>query len=367
MDSTWYTLREEDSILSPALLIYPHRVWTNIVRMLKITDGPERLRPHVKTHKMAEVVSMQLASGIRKFKAATIAEAEMLAGTGAEDVLLAYPLVGPNLDRFVALQQQFPQVIFQAVVDHAEVLELMSECFSYHGLEIPTLVDLDLGLQRTGCSLEEAYALYQAIAELPGIFPGGLHAYDGHLSQRDYEERKAAVMEVYQPVTELKERLIAEGFEVPAFVCGGSPTFAIHAEYPDRECSPGTCVLWDAGYQHLAEEVPFEPAIALFTRVVSRPGRNLLCLDLGTKSLSTDSAERVQFPDYPDAKIVHHYEEHMVIELPGADQIALGKALYGIPWHVCPTVALFEEATVVEDGIARGTWQVLARRRKITV
>ena len=37
-----------------------------------------RLRPHVKTHKMPDVIRMQLDSGITKFKAATLAEAAQI-------------------------------------------------------------------------------------------------------------------------------------------------------------------------------------------------------------------------------------------------------------------------------------------------
>ena len=89
--------------------------------------GPERLRPHVKTHKMAEIVRMAESLGIRKHKCATIAEAEMVAAAGGTDVLLAYPLVGPNLKRFAHLIRGYRSTTFRATVDHPDAARALSE------------------------------------------------------------------------------------------------------------------------------------------------------------------------------------------------------------------------------------------------
>ena len=75
----WYKLEEEDALISPSLLVYPDRVIKNAEHMIKMVKNPERLRPHIKTHKMAEIIEIQMKMGIQKFKCATIAEAELLA------------------------------------------------------------------------------------------------------------------------------------------------------------------------------------------------------------------------------------------------------------------------------------------------
>ena len=62
-----------------------------------------------------------------------------------------------------------------------------------------------------------------------------------------------------------------------------------------------------------------------------------------------------------------HSEEHLVLESDRADEFPVGTVLYGIPFHICPTVALYEEVWCVRDGKASETWHVAARRRKITV
>src|SRR6185295_15502208 len=108
MDTSWFTISNLAEVASPALLVYPDRVEENIRRMIRMAGGAERLRPHIKTNKLPEVIRMQMDQGITKFKCATIAEAEMVAACGAPDVLLAYQPVGPNVHRFIQLVQKFP-------------------------------------------------------------------------------------------------------------------------------------------------------------------------------------------------------------------------------------------------------------------
>src|SRR3954471_3417885 len=96
MNATPYAVTDTSAIFSPGLLFYKDYIRSNLARMLELAGSPERLRPHVKTHKTREIVQMELALGIRKHKVSTLAEAEMVASCGEMDVLLAYPIVGPN-------------------------------------------------------------------------------------------------------------------------------------------------------------------------------------------------------------------------------------------------------------------------------
>ncbi|HSI10575.1 MAG TPA: alanine racemase, partial [Chthoniobacter sp.] len=108
----WFRLSNEAEVASPALLIFEERVESNLRRMIEMAGGTERLRPHVKTHKLGPIVERQIALGIKKFKSATIAEAEMCAQAGAPDVLLAMPPVGPNMQRLCALARKYPGTRF---------------------------------------------------------------------------------------------------------------------------------------------------------------------------------------------------------------------------------------------------------------
>ncbi|MDP6721926.1 MAG: D-TA family PLP-dependent enzyme, partial [Pirellulaceae bacterium] len=77
-----YEINDASQILSPSLVVFLEILEANIDKMMAIAGSPERLRPHCKTHKMREVVRMQVARGVTRHKAATFAEAEMLASAG---------------------------------------------------------------------------------------------------------------------------------------------------------------------------------------------------------------------------------------------------------------------------------------------
>ncbi len=75
---------------------------------------------------------------------------------------------------------------------------------------------------------------------------------------------------------------------------------------------------------------------------------------------------RVQFIGFGDAKPVMHSEEHLAMETARTAELKVGDCLYGVPWHICPTVALYSSACVVEDGQVVGNCKI-ARDRYLTI
>ncbi len=293
----------------------------------------------------------------------------MVASCGAADVLFAYQPVGPNVERFLELTARFPLVKFSCVADNAESIAALSDAAARSSTKIEVLLDLDIGQHRTGIAPgAQALELYRLIASLPALTPGGLHAYDGHIHDTDVATRTAACNVAFAPVDALRRNLEAEGLPVPRVVAGGTPTFPIHARRANVECSPGTCVLWDAGYAKTMPDLDFLPAAVLLTRVVSKPTPDRLCLDLGHKAVASEMPQpRVVFLNLPDATPVAHNEEHLVVETPHGADFVVGACIYGLPWHICPTVALHAEAVVVENGRASERWKIEARARRLTI
>src|SRR5688572_8131849 len=148
-----------------------------------------------------------------------------------------------------------------------------------------------------------------------------------------------------------------EGFS-PVIIAGGSPTFSIHCKRKEVECSPGTFVFWDKGYSDLCPEQPFEPAAVLVTRVISLPDATRICLDLGHKSVAAENeiGNRVFFPEASSLRPTGQSEEHLVLEAGAGHSFKVGDVLYGIPFHVCPTIALYERAITIENGKISGEW-----------
>jgi D-threonine aldolase len=366
-----YRLRHPERLLSPSLVVFEPIVRENLATMIRLVGDPARLRPHVKTHKMEAIVRLQESLGLHKHKCATIAEAEMIARAGGRDILISYPLVGPNLERLARLIRTYPESIFRVHVDHPDSARALSRAVASLDRPVPTLVDLDVGMGRTGIAPgPEAARLYALIADLPNLEPDGLHAYDGHQRAADPVERRRASHEGLRPALELREDLLARGLPVPRLVLGGTPTFPIHAEstITGSECSPGTSTLHDAGYGGNFPDLPFTPAALLFTRVVSHPRPGRITLDLGHKAVAADPVgARLVLPDLPDGKVGGQSEEHLVVDLVKPEDWPPGSHTMAIPMHICPTVALHQRAYVVRDGEVIDEWEVSARNRSLGI
>lgn len=370
MQKDWYIIDNISEVDSPALIVYPARAKENI-RIVKgfINDEVTRLRPHVKTHKSSEISKMLMEAGINKFKCATIAEAEMLALAGAADVLLAYPPIGPKAKRFITLVKKYPATQFSCLIDNNIAAKYLSEEAVREKIKLSVFIDVNVGMNRTGIAPDQALALYEETESLDGINIIGLHAYDGHLRDADLTLRTQKCDEGFAKVTALHAAIKDKFSKALTIVAGGTPTLPIHAKRKNIECSPGTFIYWDKGYSQTLTEQPYLFAALVITRVISKPTADTITVDLGHKNIASENplANRVTFLNAPDAQPTGQSEEHLVLKVDHPEKYNIGDVLYGVPYHICPTVALHDRATVIENHLATGTWITLARNRTINV
>jgi D-serine deaminase-like pyridoxal phosphate-dependent protein len=368
MDS-WYTLNNTEAIDTPALIVYPDRAQENIHRLVNSIDRTERLRPHVKTHKSPEISKMMLNAGIGKFKCATIAEAEMLATAGAHDILLSYQPVGPKAARLAGLIKKFPSAHFSCLIDNPDAALHLDNVFKTADVAISVYIDLNVGMNRTGIVPADAASLFEKCLALKNVKVAGLHAYDGHLRDEDLDVRTVKCNAAFEPVAVLHQA-IAQKFNVDLnIVAGGTPTFSIHCKRKDVECSPGTFIYWDKGYEQILKEQHYLHAAVVMTRVISKPADDLICVDLGHKSIASENplTNRVSFLNAPDLQPKGHSEEHMVFQTGAGNTYKVGDVLYGVPFHVCPTIALYDEAVIAKEHEVTGRWSNVSRKRSITL
>jgi D-serine deaminase-like pyridoxal phosphate-dependent protein len=365
----WHQVENLNEIPSPSLLIFPDRIEANIKKMIEIAGNADQLRPHVKTHKMPEIVKLQLKHGINKFKCATLSETEMVARCGAPDILLAIQPVGPNIERFFRLKKEFKNIKISCIADNEEVIIQLSDMARKTGLETHVWLDINNGMNRTGVTPgEKASRLYERIMDSPMLVAEGLHVYDGHIHESDFTLRKKICEDSFLSVINLIEELKTEGISPVKVIAGGTPTFPIHTLRKNVETSPGTTLLWDWGYSSSFSDMDFLHAAVLLTRIISKPGIDLLCLDLGHKAVASEMPQpRIKLLGIDKYTIVNHNEEHMVIRTPLADKYKPGDALYALPWHICPTVDRHDTVYVINDHKVTGQWNVVARTRMITI
>ena len=364
----WYPIDNVVEIDTPALVVYRERIIANIERAKTMTGNVDQLRPHVKTNKMQEVCRLMMQAGISKFKCATIAEAEMLALCGAPDILLAYQPVGIKISRLTALVKTYPESRFSCVVDDIENVSRINSLCRNDNVTLGVWIDLNVGMNRTGIHPHRAPELAKAILSLENIRLAGLHGYDGHVHEKEMAQRKTEADNAYTAVGEVYRHIQSMLSYPLRLVVGGSPSFPIHARRTECECSPGTFVFWDWGYKHNFPDMPFEYAALVICRIISIIDRQHVCLDLGHKSVAAENPlPRVYFLNVPEAKPVAQSEEHLVVEVPDSSAFSIGQVFYGVPHHICPTVALYDQAFVVENGKMTETWRVIARGRCIHV
>ncbi len=367
-----YRIDHPEQILSPGVIVFRQWVAHNLNTMLRVAGDPQRLRPHVKTHKIREIVRWQLDLGITRHKCATIAEAEMLAQVGAPDVLIAYQMVGPNVRRLLHLIDRYPATKFMALTDNPAAALQTADAAQAAGAIVRLMLDLNPGMDRTGIAPDSrAIELYELISSQPGLQAAGLHWYDGHHRQPDIRQRRIAVLAGWEQLTSFRDKLLLSGLEVPRVVAAGSGSFPILAEVgePDLELSPGTTTFYDADYCSRFTESDFRPALALFTRVISHSGDGRVTFDVGHKACAADppAGARLWFPEIPDAVELQHSEEHLVVETSAAERLNIGDWVLAIPRHACPTVALHQSATVIENGAIVDRWEVAARNRVLSI
>ena len=372
MTRTIYNLKHTDAIDSPALVYYEDIIRSNTVEAIRIAGNAMRLWPHVKTHKMSSLVGIQQELGINRFKCSTIAEAEMLAHCGAQHILLAYPLVGPMIPRFLRLQTEYADSHWWAIGDNLDQIRFLGQQAVALHTQVQLLIDVDMGMHRTGVPLSELEQFYEASLKINGIFLNGFHCYDGNNTNPDLEARKMESSRSIGTIHRIQDSLKSKAISCDVIVSGGTPSFPCHAEYIQSYLSPGTVFIHDGAYREKYPDLKMTPAAALFTRVVSLPSPgNLFTIDLGCKGIAADPAGvRGVIANLTESEPVGQSEEHWVFRMrKGYEKLLpkIGDILYVIPTHICPTTALYPSALVAREEEITGSWDVTARNRRINI
>jgi D-serine deaminase-like pyridoxal phosphate-dependent protein len=349
--------REEGSIVdaldldTPALFVDLDVLERNIARMQEQCRAwGVALRPHVKTHKIAEIAQMQLDAGAIGITVAKVGEAEVLPG---DDVLVAYPLLKPKLPRLRALAKTRALKVAVDSVDVARDL---------HGID--TLVEIDVGVGRTGAqSPEQAVAIAQACSDFQGIF-----YWPSWLDEAGF---RAACGNIDAVLTALARA----GFDAKIVSGGSTPGAAKTPLIPQTtEIRPGTYVFYDASSLAAGLCVEADCALRVLTTVVSTAVLGQCVIDAGSKTFSSDQTVGAgTFGHFPGRSWTMRKmnEEHGYVELPhpltpspsgsGGTTPRVGEKVWVVPSHVCVTVNLHDEVWYGRRGRVDGSWRVAAR------
>jgi D-serine deaminase-like pyridoxal phosphate-dependent protein len=366
-----YKVSAVEDVMTPALVVYPEIISSNIERTLELLDGdPDRWRVHIKTAKLGYTIGMMVERGMRNFKCATTLELLVACQCGAADVLLAYPTIGANARRVREIADQFPSVRLSVLAENAEQVR------QWQGSRLGVFLDINPGMNRTGIEQGhggEVVSLVRAIGAC-GLELRGLHYYDGQHRAPDERERTAAAHAGYDRLFEIVRELVRSGVQVPEVITAGTTTLPCSLSYHGfrnsgfiHRVSPGTVVYSDASsLAQLTEEYGYRPAVLVLTRVVSHPRAGIATCDAGHKSVSADAGvPTCVVVGHPELTPLSPSEEHLPLEVEGgAAGPQIGEPLYLVPRHVCPTVNNFDHALLVRNGKIESMERVSARGRE---
>ena len=313
------------------------------------------LRPHAKTHKCVEIARRQVALSNGGLTLATVAEAEVFAAAGLDDVFLAYPVVatGPRAGRLRALAER---VRLRVGVDSADGAALLAAAVP--GLEV--LVEVDSGHHRSGV-VPDAAGEVAAAARSAGLHVAGVFTFPGHSYAPGERERAAA--DEAAALSVAADALRTVGIEPRVSSGGSTPTAALSTVDVLTELRPGVYAFQDAQQAELGSADLADIALTAVATVVSR-GCDRAVLDAGSKVLGADRPAWTtgfgRLPDHPAARVVALSEHHATVTFPGPAP-AVGEQVRVAPNHVCTAVNLADELVVVDGGVEVDRWRVAAR------
>src|SRR5438034_6706266 len=368
---------------TPQVLVDRARAIRNIERVQQLASAAGmRLRPHAKTHKSPIVARWQIERGAVGVCCAKIGEAEVFVGAGITDIRLPYPVQPSNAARLRALMDR---AAISIVVDHADVARGWSDAMRKAGRTLDVLIKVDVGFHRCGIDpAGDADAFIRTIASLPGLRLRGLLSHAGHGYHAASEDALSAIAgEEAAILNELRDRSATSGIEIEELSVGATPTLRFSARQRGlTELRPGNYVYFDRTQVALGAATLDDCALTVLATVVSKPARDRIILDCGSKTLTSDQARGITKAagygavlagdtgngDWARAidaapTVERLSEEHATVRVAGGTRLEPGDRVRVLPNHACVVSNLVDVVRLVEGDEVVETLPVAARGR----
>ena len=353
---------------TPCLVLDLDVLETNIAKMQAVAArAGKRLRPHAKTHKCSALARRQIEAGALGVCAAKVSEAEALAKAGVAGILVTGPVATPEkIRRLVELRSVNPSLM--TVVDHRDGIERLDRALRERGLNLDVLLDVDVGLHRTGVNPSDGLELARQILSRPSLRLKGIQAYAGHVQHiHAHGDRKNASLECLREAVALFRELRTLSADCAIFSASGTGTFDIDLQIPEiTEMQVGSYVCMDAEYRAIgsaadaARFTAFAPALRLLTTVISANQEGLVTVDAGLKALYQHGGVP-EILGSEHAGMVYDWfgDEYGKVSFPATvAPPPLGTVLELVTSHCDPTVNLFDRYHLTRGDDVVGVWPI---------
>lgn len=329
---------------TPSVIIDRRIVEANLRRAQSYADRHGiRLRPHVKTHKLALFARRQIELGAVGITCQKLGEAEAMAEAGISDIFIPYNILGAQkLERLGGLHRRLSVSVS---ADSAITISGYADAFDDPGHPLPVLVECDTGAGRCGVQdPAEAEALARLIDGKRGLHFAGLMTYPP----------RGRMGEVDAWLLAARERIEKSGIAVEIVSNGGTPDlYAAASVTAATEHRPGTYIYSDRMQVEFGVGEMADCALTVLATVVSMPTASRAVLDAGSKALAADlcpAPGHGYILGYPQAVVTALSEEHAVVDLKNCgERPRIGEKVRIVPNHVCVVTNLFDVIHLVED------------------
>ncbi|HEX7223452.1 MAG TPA: alanine racemase [Candidatus Limnocylindrales bacterium] len=360
--------RRLEELDTPALLLDLDRFEANVERLSgAIAAGGKAWRPHSKGHKSPWIARRQMDHGAIGVTCAKVSEAEVMVDGGIPSVLIANELATRQKVEAAARLQARAEVMFCA--DDPYHVELASAVGVDAGVDLPLVVDVNIGMDRTGVQPGRgALELARAIDAAPGVRLAGIMGYEGHvLTAWPSDEKRAQTIAAIDGLRESRELIEADGIPVGIVSGGGSGNHMFAAEIDGlTELQAGGASFMDPFYGeqcHLTE-LGFEYALTILATVTSRPTPERVITDAGFKTLSAKEEWHAIVLGHDDFELVYLSAEHGVWQrkLDGPP-VQIGSQLEIVPDYHDTTTFRHDAFVGLRAGVVETVIPLLARGR----
>lgn len=362
------------SLDTPSMIVDLDLMEANIAKLFgRLLPTGVNVRPHLKTTKSAALAARLAAAGAKGGCVAKLSEAEAICARGFDDLLITCVIVGPQkVARLAALFRAHRRL--RIVVDDEGAARAIDEALGAAGYLDPeareedrlmTLVDVDVGLHRTGVRPgEEARRLARAVAGMRHLRLVGVQGYEGHVQHvHGLEERRRMCLESMALLTGTADALRADGHVVSVVTGGGTGTAEFCAGVAGvTEVQPGSFLFMDTDYRDAVGRGAFGNSLTILSTVLSRQGERCVTIDAGLKSLTTDSGlAEAKEEGYEYGVLGDEHGSLSWAEGGPARPLAVGDRVEMVPSHIDPTVNLHDVYYAYRNGVIEEIWAVDAR------
>lgn len=329
------------------------------------------VRPHAKSHKCAEIGRRQIAAGALGICCAKPGELLALFEGGVSDLLLSAPIASPaKIDALARAAASGARI--GVVVDRLDLIAAYGEAAKRHRSSFDVLVDLDVGLKRSGVATPgEAVALARAVAEQEGLRYVGVQAYQGRVQHiDDFAARRAANRTMEAQLSAMLDALREAGLAAEIVSGGGTGSHLLDGEtHLLTEIQAGSYVFMDEAYSsvdmHGRGGPEFGPALRVAVTVIGHSSAGFAITDGGSKSFALDGPPpRVLLGGELVGRIEWCGDEYgRILPEPGHETLPISTVVECTVPHCDPTINLHDFLHVVSGDRLVEFWRVEARGR----